>query len=159
MASKNYNMTKLRQLIEAISKAPSVKVGVLGDSTRSDPDEESNAMIGWRHEFGKPAGPAPLPQRSFLRMPLSMYLKKELEEKKAFSQANINKIVKEKSMDSFMEKVGVLGVSIVLKAFDSDGFGQWTPLSPVTIEEKGHAQILINTQQLRNSIDYEVVRA
>ncbi len=92
-------------------------------------------------------------------MPLIGHLRKELEEKKAFSQTNINKIVMNKSMDAFMEKVGVLGVSIVLKAFDSGGFGTWAPLSPVTIKRKGHSQILIETQQLRNSIDYELVRA
>lgn len=159
MASKNYNTEKLRQLIKAIASAPSVKVGVLGNNQRSDPEEESNSTIGWRHEFGIPAGSAPLPQRSFLRMPLMTHLRKELEDKKAFSQTNINKIVREKNMGSFMEKVGVLGVGIVLKAFDSDGFGSWAPLSPVTIERKGHAQILIETQQLRNSIDYEVVKA
>ncbi len=159
MASKNYNTQKLRQLIEALAAAPSVKVGILGNSQRDDPSEESNSTIGWRHEFGIPAGSAPLPQRSFLRMPLHNYLQKELVSKKVFSQTNINKIVREKSTRSLMEKIGVLGVGVVLKAFDSGGFGTWAPLSQYTLDRKKTTQILVETQQLRNSIDYEVVTA
>lgn len=39
----------------------------------------------------------------------------------------------------------------IVETFDTQGFGTWPPLSQYTIEQKGHSNILIDTQTLRRS--------
>lgn len=128
-----------------------VRVGILaGKNARSG--GISNATIGAAHEFGTTI----IPRRSFLRMPIYKEMPKELKKLGAFNEKDINQIIKKSSLMDFANKIGVLAVSIILKAFDSGGFGIWKELSPITLEKKKIKQILVETHQLRDSITYDV---
>ena len=109
----------------------------------------TNASIGALHEFGS----STLPQRSFLRVPISTRLKKELEKSGAFNPDQLAKVLKEKSVIPWLKKIAVIGEKIVSDAFDTGGFGAWKPSN---MSRKQVKQTLVETQQLRNSITSEV---
>lgn len=104
--------------------------------------------IGARHEFGYG-----VPRRSFIREPINT------------KRDSINK-----TMDNQMKRmfngeataeqafgiVGVKAVNVILDAFSTGGFGQWTPLSQETVDAKGSSAILQDTNTLKNSITWEV---
>ena len=54
------------------------------------------------------------------------------------------------------QAVGVSALEQIQEAFDTEGFGEWTPNSPATIRAKGSEMPLIDTGNLRNSITYKV---
>jgi hypothetical protein len=117
-----------------------------------DQSDDSNVMIGAKHEFG-----IGVPMRSFLRMPLQMYLQKYLENNKAFTKEALAKVIKDKSIIPWIKNLGVTAEQVVLDAFEFQGWGHWPPLSPRTMEQKKVHMILTETQQLRNSITHKVV--
>ncbi len=146
------NTDALKSIIKALKgKKPKARVGILGTTTRRDGN--SNAFIGACHEFGT----STIPQRSFLRMPISEKLPGALEASGAFSEQSINEIIQSGSLVPWVQKIAILGERIVLDAFHTSGFGRWAPLKPETMERKRVKQILVETQQLRNSITSEVV--
>ena len=148
------NLKPLDKIYKALKNSKtSAKVGILGNKNHRH-DGGSNAEIGLRHEFGDPEGN--LPQRSFLIMPLTTRLFKELEKSGMFSDDMIKEIIKTGELTKYVEKVGIAGVSVVLQAFDSGGFGTWKSLNEKTLKYKKVKQILIETHQLRDSISYEV---
>ena len=51
-----------------------------------------------------------------------------------------------------MQDVGKEGIRDVQERFNTQGFGTWKPLSPLTIQRKGHSQILFDTGNMKNSI-------
>lgn len=144
----------LKDLIRAFKgkTIPVARVGILGDknSRSSTKNGVTNAQVGAAHEFGTEK----LPIRSFLRMPLSTELSKALEKSGAFTREALAKVVEEKSLTPYVEKIAVVAVGVVLEAFDSGGYGKWTP-SDMT-HKKVH-QTLVESQQLRNSITSGVV--
>ena len=52
--------------------------------------------------------------------------------------------------------LGGAGVRLINEAFETSGWGNWAPNSPLTIAQKGSAMPLIDTGKLRQSITYEV---
>lgn len=140
----------LDQILKALKgKQPYARIGVLGTSAGRG-GGPSNAEIGAAHEFGT----STLPVRSFLRMPLTENLDKRLASAGAFNKDALNRLVKEGSMVSWVEKLAILAEAIVGEAFDSGGFGRWKPSD---MSRKKIKQTLIESQQLRNSITSEVV--
>ena len=79
-----------------------------------------------------------------------------IEKSGMFSDDMIKEIIKTGELTKYVEKVGIAGVSVVLQAFDSGGFGTWKSLNEKTLKYKKVKQILIETHQLRDSISYEV---
>lgn len=126
-----------------------VRVGVLGGKNARKGSGPSNAEIGAAHEFGT----TNLPVRSFLRMPLSEQLPKELEKEGIFNEKDINAIIKEESLRKFANKIGVIAVRTVLMAFDTTGFGTWKESN---MDFKKTKQTLVESHQLRDSITYDV---
>jgi phage gpG-like protein len=145
------NIKPLEHLINSFrGKLPIVRVGILGDTARNK--GKSNAEVGAAHEFGT----SKLPIRSFLRMPLTDYLNKYLDDSGAFDKNSLNKVVKNGSLIPWMEKVAVVAENVVMDAFDTKGFGKWPSWkNPNYMNNTG--QVLVDTQQLRNSITSEVV--
>lgn len=144
----------LDALITALKvEPPRARVGILGDKTlRKNATKgaaANNATIGAAHEFGT----SKLPQRSFLRVPITDNLAKKMESSGALDKDVLAEVIREKSLLSWMKKVAVLAEGIVLEAFDTGGFGKWKP-SDMT--KKKLQQTLVETQQLRNSITSEV---
>jgi hypothetical protein len=145
-------VNKLKDLIKSLEKNFTVKVGILGDkSSRSD--GMSNAEIGMKHEFGEDN----MPQRSFLRMPISTEFKNKLEgSQKFFQNKELEKqIIEEKSLKPVFEKLGIVAETVIKEAFATGGFGKWKAHSPGYKNNTG--QILVDSTQLRDSITSEVV--
>jgi len=127
-----------------ISKTGKRKVG-------KSQSELSNADIGMIHEFGSVS--KNIPRRSFIEMPLTLYLKDEVEKaipriRNAFEALDIRRAY---------ALLGIAGEAVILKAFNTQGYGKWAPNSPITIARKGSSKPLIDTAQLRKSINSRVV--
>jgi phage gpG-like protein len=126
------------------SKLPYAKIGIFGDKVSRN-GEENNAEVGAIHEFG-----IGVPERSFLRVPLI---------------TNYNRMIKSLDIDSkrpmtnsymvdLVTKLGLIGKGVVQDAFMTEGYGKWESSQRV-LAEGGNT--LVDTQQLRESIDSEVV--
>lgn len=152
MTTSTFNMDGLKGILKALEGKASIgRVGILGSSSRAD-GKATNALIGAVHEFGT----STVPMRSFLRMPLTERLAKTLQASGAFSESALNDVIKQGSMKPWVEKMSIEAVGVVLDAFDTGGFGRWQALSPATLEQKKVKMVLVETQQLRNSITYDV---
>lgn len=146
------NTSGLDKILRALKgKPPIAKVGVLGSNAARSGGGATNAQIGAAHEYGT----TKIPQRSFLRIPLTQNLQSELESSGAFTKHSFDEVVKQKSLLPWVEKLAIIAEGIVLDAFDQQGPG-WAPLAPKTLEHKKVKQILTETQQLRNSISSEI---
>jgi hypothetical protein len=152
MEADTINLAPLEKFIEAYADMDGNigRIGILGDQTVRAEDTSSNAAIGLLHEFGTEK----LPQRSFLRMPLTTKLQKALEQSGAFNKEALRNVVKEGSFQTYVRKILASGESVVLEAFATGGFGQWKPSD---MKYKKVQQTLVETQQLRDSITSEVV--
>lgn len=142
MSDIEYNDKELQKIIKELKqKIPDIKVGVLGKFANRD-GEINNAELAAIHEFGTDA----IPQRSFLRMPISEKLPQVLEGIEKQKKLN----VKEMS-----EKIGASAVAVVIAAFASCGFGEW-PRSKKQSKDFMVGDTLIDSGQLRDSISYEI---
>lgn len=162
------NVKGLDQILKGLKgKMPTAKVGILGGNARSD--GLSNADVGAAHEFGT----SKLPMRSFLRIPIADNLDKRMQQANLMSEEVLKAVIKDGSVLPWIKQVAVIAENIVLDAFDTGGFGKWAPwgTSPSIIKRVGRSiglikqarpysnntgMILVDTQQLRNSITYEV---
>jgi phage gpG-like protein len=151
--SATLKMDGLQSLIKALEKkSPTARVGILGSSSQRR-GKSSNAFIGACHEFGTTT----IPQRSFLRVPITERLDKEMKKSGAFTKGSLQEIVQARSLLPWVKKLAIIGEGIVADAFNTGGFGKWPALQPETMKHKRVKQILVETQQLRNSITSEVV--
>lgn len=145
------NFNGLNALVKALGDGRVVKVGILGRKvSREDSGELTNAELGAIHEFGSFS--KKIPARSFLRMPI--HQQSDVIAKEA--GAGSKEMVEQGNMVGVLKRIGVACKAAILRAFDSSGFGQWKPDKPATIRRKGSATPLIDTSQLRRSIDYAV---
>ena len=159
---KNYSLKKLINALER-GKSARVHVGILGDSKPRKGKGLSNAEIGARHEFG-----VGVPQRSFLRMPLETRLRGEIEKSGTgrFNSYTMRLVLQAGSSKILLERLGKCAEFVIADAFGTEGFGTWAPWSETTRRIKAEKvaagkintlQILVESQQLRNSILSEVV--
>lgn len=146
---KNFN--GLNSLVKALGDGRVVKVGILGRKAgRKDSGDLTNAELGAIHEFGSFS--KKIPSRSFLRMPIHQNAEIIAREAGKGSAA----LVEKGDMVKVLEQIGLACKVAILRAFDSAGFGQWKPDKPATIRRKKSATPLIDSSQLRRSIDYAV---
>ncbi len=149
----------LDKIMKALGGKPPVgRVGILGDKTVRGENGEgeqlsksgpSNAEIGAAHEYGT----SKLPQRSFLRVPISENLASRLKSSGLTNKDTLKEVVKTGSVVAWLKLVMIEAEGIVIEAFDSGGFGKWKPSN---MTKKKNHQTLVETQQLRNSITSEV---
>ena len=139
----------LKALIKAFKNIPKAKVGILADKNARKEGANSNVQIGRKHEFGDHE----VPKRSFLRMPITDNLQKYLEKSGAFDKEVLAEVIRLKNITPWVEKMAITAVAIVSEGFDTGGFGKWKPSN---FENKKVHLTLVETQQLRNSIGYEV---
>lgn len=156
----------LKNLAENIKKLARhrVKVGVLGGNHI---DGTSLASIAMLHEFGtqssrtftykgKKIKVKGIPTRSFLRVPLKAKIR-TLSKMDEIDKLMILEALKTGHMHFPLYRLGVKGVAIVQKAFDTQGFGQWPAnISEEYVALKGSDTPLIDTGILRNAIASEV---
>lgn len=139
------NFKGLEKLLKTLDNIPKAKVGVLS-SENSREGEESNASIGYKHEFG-----IGVPKRSFIRDPLIQNFKEKLSEA-GFSEDTLKEAIDNGSLENVIEKMGLVGVATIQDAFNTGFNGQWEP----TKRPNNTGMTLVDTQQLRNSIISEV---
>lgn len=150
---------KLLNCIKAMKEGfPSVKVGILGDNAARQEGELNNAEIGFTNEFGKMTGYPKIPARSFLRMPLKTRLADKIKEKKSLSGKELENAMANGKTEEFARKVGLVAEEVIQEAFATNGFGEWAPNAPMTVELKGSSSPLIDTGQLRRSISSKVIK-
>lgn len=141
-------LAKMQKLLKG--RLPTARVGILSSTARSG-GGPTNAEVGAAHEFGT----SRLPQRSFLRMPVELMLQKALEKSRAFDDDVMRRVVREGSVRLWMQKIAVVAKDVVLGAFATGGYGRWKAWSKGYSNNTGN--ILVDTQQLRNSITEDVV--
>lgn len=165
---KGEDLKGIKRLRETVAKLAEyrVKVGVLGGSY---PNGESMASVAMLHEFGsrksrsfvykgEKLSVSSIPTRSFLRMPLRLKVK-ALSRMDEVDKRMMLEGLKTGHVHFPLYRLGLKGVSIVQKAFDSQGFGQWPRnMHKRYIELKGSNVPLIDTGLLRNSISSEVYK-
>ena len=155
--SDTVNVEGLDQLLKALKqKAPVARIGVLADKSSRTSDQKkggpSNAEIGAAHEYGAPA--RGLPQRSFLRVPISDELQKRMAKDGALTENEFKQVIKQGSVVPWLKKISVLAEGIVKEAFATRGFGKWSPWKGNYESKTG--DVLVDTTQLRDSITSEV---
>lgn len=148
----------LDQLIRALKqKAPTIKIGILGSTARKpkngNANVPTNATVGAVHEFGAPA--RGIPQRSFLRIPLSENLNKELERSGLLDKEALNEVIKSGTMLPWMEKVAICAEAVVDDAFETSGGGKWPAWKNKNYHNEG-GMLLVDTGSLRESVTSEV---
>lgn len=141
----------LEKILKALKAKKSIKIGILGDKNART-EENSNAEIGARFEFGVEGQQ----QRSFLRMPLSQYLFKNLQNAGLVDKETLKEVIKEGSLVPYLKKIAIVAEGTVLQAFDTGGFGEWPPSN---MDFKKNHQTLVETGQLRNSITSRIDNA
>jgi hypothetical protein len=127
-----------------------VRVGILGGKAARTGGTPNNATIGAFHEYGT----SKTPQRSFLRVPIAEHLQERLTKAGAFTKEELQEVAKTKSLLPWLKKIGIVAEKIVSDAFATKGFGKWKNHAPGY--ENNTGQVLVDTQQLRNSITSEV---
>jgi hypothetical protein len=85
-------------------------------------------------------------------MPLQLKFKAAVN-KLPKDKDGVFQVVKNQSAQIILMKLGVLAKAIILQAFDTRGFGRWKPSQ---MQYKKVKQTLVETQQLRNSINFRV---
>lgn len=176
---------KIKDAVKALSEQYSVKVGLLASQGATEEVSKDMDLAGlgaihefgatinvtdkmrgfFRHQFGinlkSSTKTIVIPTRSFLEMPLTTQTKKlEKYMLESFGSEGVEAIeywIAEKGdLESIAIMLGAAAVRLVNEAFDTSGFGNWPPNSPITIAQKGSAMPLIDTGKLRQKITYEV---
>lgn len=152
MAENKMESQKLNQLIAAMKTAPRVRIGILNNTKRRD-SGLSNAEVGMEHEYGTEI----VPQRSFLRMPLTDHLGKFIDKSaQSFDNDSLKEVLTKKDLTPWMKKLAVIAEAVVMEGFATGGFGKWVQWSTGYSNQTG--MILVDTHQLRDSITSEVVK-
>jgi hypothetical protein len=138
------NFSGLDKFQKSFKENKVAKVGIFSDKNARD-DAMTNVKVGMKHEFGSFS--EGIPRRSFLRDPMTFKRKELLKQAKKIIDRDIDK-----GIEFVLEKIGVLGETIVQEAFATGGFGAWQPLSDTTIKKKNSSSVLIDTGQLRRAI-------
>ena len=141
------NTKFLDQFEKMLDNIPKAKIGILA-SSNSREESNSNATIGFKHEFG-----IGVPKRSFIREPLIQNMMKNLEEA-GFNEDTLEEAIKAGGFKQVVQKIGIVGVSTIQDAFNTGFEGKWAPHADGYSNNTG--MILVDTQQLRNSIISEV---
>lgn len=134
------------KFVKAIKNPATLKIGVLGGGR--------NATVGAVHEFGAPG--RNIPQRSFLRVPLSENLNKELANSQLMGVDELNQVIKTGSMVPWLKKIGVAAEAVVDDAFETSGNGAWPPWRNPHYHNGG-GMLLVDTGQLREAITSQVI--
>lgn len=162
------DLDKLSVMRSSLMAAMSTDVGVLGHKAgrveagkltkagghkKSDKASDlTNADIGLLHEKGSLS--QHIPRRSFLLMPL---------EQESFDLNNTRKalwhafVTGKTTLREAYKQLGIAAEIVIQKAFETGGFGRWRALADSTKARKHSSAILIDTAQLRKSIDSRVV--
>lgn len=149
---EKFDISGFEKLLKALTtRPPKARVGIIGGKVARTGSGPTNADIGAVHEFGS----ANTPMRSFLRIPISKHLMQELERAGLLDVKALKEVLKSGSVKPWLEKVAISAEACVADAFDTSGDGSWPAWSNPNYSNNT-GQLLVDTQQLRNSITSEV---
>lgn len=106
-----------------------------------------------------------IPARSWLQKPIerSADLRKKIRQKAELTKEEISlaeEFISEYGESGILKElayaVATSSLEIIDEAFESSGFGEWQPNSPLTIREKGSAKPLIDEGRLRSAVTYDI---
>lgn len=150
------NVGEYLKMLEELSSTY-VEIGILGDGDKYKGSDITVLGVATIHEFGlnmvdKNGNRINIPERSFIR---SSY---DANKNKLFDlESELAKVLELKlPVDAFFNLVGELSVGIIQRHLTEDV--KSPPLADSTIRAKGSSNPLIDTQQLRDSISFKVVR-
>lgn len=126
--------------------------GKLAESSDGEITQMSDLItVGAVHEFGAPN--RLIPERSFIRSATD----ENREKIKKMQQIEIARITGGKSTaKESLQRMGTVMQGLIQRKIRS---GEFTPLSPITIQKKGSSRPLIDTGQMLQSIQHmEVIR-
>jgi phage gpG-like protein len=152
------NVSGLEKFLKALKqKAPVARVGIMGSKVarklkEGEKKTSTNAEIGAAHEFGSPS--KGIPQRSFLRVPISQNLKKDMEKSGMLSEETSKEVLRTGTVTPWLETVAEIAVECSQKSFDEEGPGWPEWKDPNYMSNTG--MILDDTGQLRASITKDV---
>ena len=145
------DLSGLQQLDKFLANQKRALLGIFQSEDARD-DENSNASIGAKHEFG--SFTENIPKRSWLRVPV------EVKAKDITGNAVIaikNNLTNPKGVDIVAKSIGAAGLGVIQEAFDTKGFGQWEANSPATVIAKGGKNTpLIDKAELRQAVTFSV---
>lgn len=147
------DMTEFQKYVKNVDQAYA-QVGVLGGA--GGKDVKTIAEYAVAHEFGSISHH--LPRRSFLKDPLEKHLGDEIKSAKETLLKNLEA----GNIKKAVAILGMKGVEIVKKAFETSNDGDWPDLSPATIaamsedRQKGW-KILVDSGALQSSITSKVI--
>lgn len=133
-ATSKFDDKKLPALGRALRafKNARVRVGILSgakvgryDIEKTTQDKFNNPTLGIVHEFGSKL--RNIPARSFLRMPLTLFLPKRIQQ---IGIAVWRALVIQNGPLLALKQLGVAGENVVQEAFETGGFGRWAKWSP-----------------------------
>jgi len=116
----------------------------------------TNADLGVIHEYGSEK--AHIPARSWLRMPLQLYMPAVYKEIAGtfFTALERTGMAADTVYKQKFSLLGKRAEAVIQKAFASRGFGHWIANKPSTIAAKGSDAPLIDTAEFRKSITSDV---
>jgi hypothetical protein len=137
---------KLERIIRNVSDRSASKVRVGFPATAIYPDGTPVATVAITHEYGAPS--RNIPSRPFMRNTVA--------EKSAGWPETLAKLLKDNDYDSrkTLEQMGQIVVDQIKDTIRGQDF---VPLAPSTLAKKDTDLILIETELLINSIDFEVL--
>jgi hypothetical protein len=106
-----------------------------------------------------------IPARSWLQKPIerSADLRKKIRQKAELTKEEISlaeEFISEYGESGILKDlayaVATSALEIIDEAFESSGFGEWQPNSPLTTREKGSAKPLIDEGRLRSAVTYDI---
>ena len=173
-----------KNVIDALSKEITVKVGLLAEKGGSDTISENLDIAGlgaiqefgcqipvtdkmrgfFFHNFGVRLKASTthivIPSRSFLQMPLERRQDVMRKVKAHIGDAEdvLYYIEETGDLESIGIIVGSAAVEQIMEAFETGGWGQWEPNNGLTTLGKGSAMPLVNTGNLKQHITYEVTK-
>lgn len=159
VTDKDLGLKRIIQEVKKLDRKPHVKIGLLSDTANKD-KEFSNITkkttkntsvldVGIHNEFGTER----IPARPFIRTTYDDNQSKWFGMiKKSMGDLYLGRSTVKQSL----EKVGLQATSDMKRKFRS-GDSSWKPNAPSTIKKKKSSKPLIDTAQLLNSIQHQVM--
>lgn len=150
ITDKDLGWKRLQDMLRKSQGKAHAVVGVFGAKADEDHGGLPNVVIACTHEFGLKIGNAVIPERSFIRGTVDAKTKEIAAMAKKLASLVID------GTTDIHKALDVLGQYVrgLIQARISAGIPP--PLKPATIARKGSSKPLIDTGQLRASIDTEV---
>lgn len=149
--SRDLGEKAMLKRVDALKDKPHVKVGILESAGQHQNSDLTVAQVATFHEFGTES----IPERSFIRTTVDENTEKYHNK---IDQLRKDVIFFGKSTRKALTELGLF-IQRDIKKTITDTHPSWPQLSDTTIAQriKNSDKPLIDTGQLRNSVQYEVV--